>query len=115
MATKQCRTCREDFIHVPNKPGYVDECLDCTGVDVPRLVASTSEDESGVVDSLFVRSTQQLRHEESLEIRRRDDSRRKAPTTYHTAREEKFHNFSFLKKQPWKRQEDEDERIPRAA
>lgn len=31
-----CRTCGEEFISYPNKPGYINQCTDCAE-DVPKL------------------------------------------------------------------------------
>ena len=34
-----CRSCGEDFILTPTKPGNINDCIQCAGEDVPLLMA----------------------------------------------------------------------------
>jgi hypothetical protein len=43
MATRTCRTCKEEFVEYQGKPGFIDECPACVanrGGDVTPTVAN---------------------------------------------------------------------------
>lgn len=48
---KQCRHCGIEFYLFKGKPGYVDECLDCS-TDVPKYVAEEGSYDDGSVESM---------------------------------------------------------------
>jgi hypothetical protein len=37
-----CRTCGEEFILSPTKPGNINDCIHCAGEDVPLLMAKVA-------------------------------------------------------------------------
>jgi hypothetical protein len=46
-----CRDCGIDFIPIPNKPGFINQCEDCS-IDVPVYKAEQGTDDSGVVETV---------------------------------------------------------------
>jgi hypothetical protein len=58
VALRTCRTCGEQFLPYPGKPGFVDECLACTnerGGDVPKKIAEEGENWKPVSPDIYKR------------------------------------------------------------